>query len=158
MAFGLICLIYIIGLAIIFAELFVPGSFLGFIGAAVMITSMALAFYHHPPLYGLCLVFITLIVVPTMLIWWLHRVSLDSSQNIEEGYTSADESLEALKDKEGVSLTILRPSGMAKIDGRRVDVTTETIVVEANTPIQVVKIEGNRVVVRPIELPQKEEI
>ena len=46
---------------------------------------------------------------------------------------------------------------MAKIDGRRVDVTSETTMIESNTPIKVVKVESNRVVVKAIGPPQKEE-
>jgi len=147
MAFGLICLIYIIGLAILLMELFVPGVILGIVGTAIVISSIVLAFIHHPSGYGLSLIFITLIVVPAAIIWWLRRVSLGESQKVEDGYTSADESLEALLDKEGETVTLLRPCGVAKIAGRRVDVTSENIVIQPNTPIKVVKVEGNRVVV-----------
>ncbi|NUM33492.1 MAG: hypothetical protein HUU50_03045 [Candidatus Brocadiae bacterium] len=147
MAFGLICLIFVAGLAILFIELFVPGAILGFIGAAILISSIVLAFLHHPPAYGLVLIVITLIVVPSAIIWWLRKVSLGESQKVEDGYTSADETLEALLGKEGETITLLRPCGLAKIAGRRVDVTAENLVIQPNTPIKVVKVEGNRVVV-----------
>ena len=151
MAFGIICLIYVIGLAIIAAELFVPGTFLGFVGSGLIITSIVLAFYHHPPLYGISLVFITSIVVPAMMIWWLGKVSLTSSQSVEDGYISTDESLEELLGKEGITLTLLRPTGIAKIGNRRVDVTSEHIAVPKDVTVKVVKVEGNRVIVKPLE-------
>jgi membrane-bound serine protease (ClpP class) len=48
----------------------------------------------------------------------------------------------------GVALTQLRPSGMASINGQRVDVVAETGLIERGTPIKVVQVEGVRVVVR----------
>lgn len=159
MAFGLICLIYVIGLVLIFAELFLPGAFLGFIGTAVLVSSIVLSFYHHPenPAYGILLIFISLIVIPITVIWWLRKVSLGEAQKVEDGYTSADESLESLVNQEGMTVTILRPSGIATIGGRRIDVTAENAHVPAKTPIQVVKIEGNRVLVRATGPTQTEE-
>jgi membrane-bound serine protease (ClpP class) len=55
-----------------------------------------------------------------------------------------------LLNKTGQALTLLRPSGMAMIDGKRVDVVTEGPPVEQGTPIKVVAIEGLRVVVRAV--------
>jgi membrane-bound serine protease (ClpP class) len=49
----------------------------------------------------------------------------------------------------GVTVTPLRPSGAAEIDGRRVDVVTDGVFVEAGKSIKVVSIEGARVVVAP---------
>lgn len=150
MPFGIICLIFVTGLALLFAELFVPGAVIGILGTVAVVAGVVLAFMHHPPIYGFSLVFITMIVVPVGIVWWLRQISLSSSQNIEDGYTSADESLDQLIGKEGVTLTLLRPSGMAKIDGKRVDVTSENIVIQKDIKIKVVKVESNRVIVCPL--------
>lgn len=53
-----------------------------------------------------------------------------------------------LVDQSGTALTNLRPSGTALIGGRRVDVVTEGPMVERGSPVQVVAVEGIRVVVR----------
>lgn len=53
-----------------------------------------------------------------------------------------------LVDQSGTALTNLRPSGAALIGGRRVDVVTEGPMVERGSPVQVVAVEGIRVVVR----------
>ena len=50
----------------------------------------------------------------------------------------------------GVAYTPLRPSGTALLDGKRIDVVTEGPFVERGAPIQVVAVEGVRVVVRPL--------
>jgi membrane-bound serine protease (ClpP class) len=51
----------------------------------------------------------------------------------------------------GTAYTALRPSGTALINSQRVDVVTEGGMIERGTPIQVVAIEGMRVVVRAIQ-------
>jgi len=50
----------------------------------------------------------------------------------------------------GVALTQLRPSGTAKIGGQRVDVVAESGLIERDTEIKVVAVEGMRVVVRAV--------
>lgn len=50
--------------------------------------------------------------------------------------------------KRGVAQTILRPSGMAVIEGKRVDVVAESGVIEPDSLIEVVAVNENRIVVR----------
>lgn len=154
---GWVCLIYLIGLTLVCCELFVPGIFLGVLGIAGVGIGIFFAFYYHSPFFGIALVAIALVLLPLMFVWGLKRLTLGSSQKVEEGYTSADEKLEDLVGKSGITLTPLRPSGVATIENRRIDVTAEMVMLEKDTPIQVVKVEGCRVVVRATGSPQKEE-
>lgn len=55
-----------------------------------------------------------------------------------------------LVNQTGLALTTLRPSGTAIINSQRVDVVTEGDLIEKDTPIRVVAVEGLRVVVRPL--------
>ena len=50
----------------------------------------------------------------------------------------------------GVTITQLRPSGTAFINGKRVDVVTEGALIEQGASIKVVAVEGLRVVVREV--------
>lgn len=50
----------------------------------------------------------------------------------------------------GRSLTKLRPAGKAQINGRRVDVIAQGEMIEAGRPVEVVEIEGHRIVVREV--------
>ena len=52
--------------------------------------------------------------------------------------------------KTGIAVTVLRPAGAAEIDGRRLDVVTQGEYLEAGTPVEVLRVEGNRIVVRKI--------
>jgi membrane-bound serine protease (ClpP class) len=52
--------------------------------------------------------------------------------------------------QQGQTATPLRPAGIALIDGVRVDVVSEGEMVDAGVPIVVVRMEGNRIVVRRV--------
>ncbi len=56
----------------------------------------------------------------------------------------------ALLGKSGVADSFLRPTGVATIDGTRVDVLTEGNFVPAGTPVRVTRVEGSRIFVRPV--------
>jgi membrane-bound serine protease (ClpP class) len=50
--------------------------------------------------------------------------------------------------KRGITTSPLHPSGIAEIEGARVDVVSEGDLIEPGTPVEVVRVDGNRVVVR----------
>ena len=50
----------------------------------------------------------------------------------------------------GVAQTVLRPAGKALIEGQRMDVVTEGDMIDEGVEIEVVRVEGNRVVVRVV--------
>ena len=56
--------------------------------------------------------------------------------------------LKTLVGKSGTAITPLRPAGVALIDGHRVDIVTRGEFVETETEVEVILVEGNRVVVR----------
>ena len=52
--------------------------------------------------------------------------------------------------REGVAQTVLRPSGMALIDGQRHDVVAESGMIESGSPIKIVAVHENRLVVKKL--------
>ncbi len=63
------------------------------------------------------------------------------------GYVSA-ETMEDLVGQTGVSLTPLRPAGMADIGGERIDVVTRGEFVLPGTKVEIIRVRGSRVIVR----------
>jgi membrane-bound serine protease (ClpP class) len=57
-----------------------------------------------------------------------------------------------LEGRVGLTLTPLRPSGAAEIEGRRVDVVTDGVFVDAGQRVRVVSVEGARVVVTSVDV------
>ena len=72
---------------------------------------------------------------------------LEDTQPSWDGYISAAPRSE-LVGRTGTAATELRPSGVAEIEGERVDVTTDGEWLPAGTAIKVIKAEAMRVVVR----------
>jgi len=80
----------------------------------------------------------------------LRRFILTDSATKEMGYSSFAE-LGDLTGKIGKTVTPLRPSGIVEIDGSRYDTVSEGSFVDSGESVRVVKVEGMRVVVRPLE-------
>ena len=75
---------------------------------------------------------------------------LNTAQKSEEGFQAAPQELTALIGKSGKAVTPLRPAGVALINGQRVDIVTQGEFVEPETEIEVIQVEGSRVVVRSL--------
>ena len=77
-----------------------------------------------------------------------NRLVLETETRASEGYVSSSRAENELLGKEGVTVSELRPAGIALIDGRRTDVVTDGEFVAVNQAVEVVEVSGNRVVVR----------
>lgn len=74
------------------------------------------------------------------------------SASSDAGFDGTDEKKnQPLVGKVGVAKSVLRPSGIAVIDGKRVDVVTQGAFIEAGTKIRVKEVKGVRIVVLPIK-------
>lgn len=78
-----------------------------------------------------------------------NRMILFDKSGNEQGYVSNVNRTDLLG-KEGIALTMLRPSGTAIINNERLDVVTEGGFVDQNRKIKVIKVEGVRIVVREL--------
>jgi membrane-bound serine protease (ClpP class) len=82
---------------------------------------------------------------------------LDTGLDARTGYASAPESDLRWVGKKGTAATPLRPAGIADLQGNRVDVVSQGEYIEAEAPIVVVRVDGNRIVVRQVPGgPEKE--
>jgi membrane-bound serine protease (ClpP class) len=79
-----------------------------------------------------------------------HRFILTTSEDNKEGFRAPRKELEDLVGLKGTAITMLRPSGTALIEDRKIDVVTEGSFVPKDSAIEVVQVEGYRVVVRPV--------
>ena len=73
-----------------------------------------------------------------------------SSLKKSKGY-STSKVYDDLVKKTGKTLTVLRPSGKAELNGEIVDVVSTGFVIPEDTMIQVVKVEGSKIVVQVLE-------
>ena len=76
---------------------------------------------------------------------------LGATQNKAEGFHAPPSELATLVGKSGKALTPLRPAGAALISGHRVDIVTQGEFIPAETEVEVIFVEGSRVVVRSLQ-------
>ena len=138
-------------------EVMIPSfGMLGLLGATSYVFAVVLAFKVSTA-DGFIVAGVGLVVLPAafllgfrlMRTTGLGRKTLleaPDAKSIQRGFS---EGLTALLGQSGVTLTDLRPSGMAEIGGLRTDVTSATAFVEKNTPVRVVRVEGTRILVEP---------
>lgn len=96
------------------------------------------------------LVFLAGIKVMSKFNLW-QRFTLGNRQHREEGYSVSRQELAHFAGREGVTLTPLRPSGAAQVNGERLDVVSEGGFIPAGAKIKVVRVEGIRIVVRLLD-------
>jgi len=152
--------LFVLGIVLLILEIFIPGGVVGSVGFVSMVSGLVLAAYDtQQGLAALGIAVLATIVVTFVLFkyfgfrgMWEKLILRDTQQN-EAGYV-APRDRRALQDKTGISLTPLRPAGVVKIDGERVDAVTEGGFIPAGRPIKVVYVEGTRVVVMEQENPE----
>ena len=146
-----------IGVALIFAELFVPGGILGTVGAIVVIWSLSLM---TNTFLGLILAILVCFIIIAIAVYLLIKIIpndkiqktliLSSELKNEEGYISSKD-LNHYIGKVGVAESTLRPSGKAKIEGKVLDVVSEDKLIEKGKFIKVTYVDGTKILVREME-------
>ncbi|MCL2689377.1 MAG: serine protease [Chitinispirillia bacterium] len=147
-------LLQLLGVAIIIAEFILPTSgVLGVIALAVFGYSLFLVFTQVSTEAGFVFLLADLIIIPVLVITGIKmlaksKVSLHTSLDTGDG---SDEKTETLLGKNGVTLTDLRPAGVALIDGKRIDVVSKGDFILKDNKVLVTAADGNRIVVKLME-------
>jgi membrane-bound serine protease (ClpP class) len=79
-----------------------------------------------------------------------RQLILDTGLTALTGWASPPESDRRWLGKGGTTVSPLRPAGIADLDGERVDVVSQGEWIDAGSPIEVIRVEGNRIVVRQV--------
>ena len=143
------------GMLLVGAEIFVPGAVLGTLGGISLFGAVIVAFGISVQ-WGLYTSFgILILTVVSVFVWvkFFPRSSVGKKMTLSVDGTSfkAAASKLNLLDKTGTAYSELRPAGFALIDGKRIDVIAEGGIIDKDQPLKVIKVEGNRVIVRKIE-------
>ncbi len=153
---NIICL-FVLGFFLIFVEvIIIPGfGFAGILGIISLLSASYIAFTNLSPIMGgivtlasLLVFFVLFKILPKTAIWQKTRLTL--TQNKKMGYQVAIPKLEELKGKTGKTLSILRPSGTALIEGKHYDVTADNEFIEKDAEIKVKDVQGNKITVSKV--------
>ncbi len=151
-----IVILFFVGLFLLVLEIFViPGfGITGIGGILAVLASLFLAFPNFDIAFKVVsssfLATIVLIVIlmrflPRSPVW--QRLSLSATETVEEGYVAGPDRGDLLG-AQGETITTLRPVGTIKIGDRKMDAVSESAFVEKGVTVEVVKIEGSKVIVR----------
>lgn len=148
-------ILFVTGLILLVIEGMIPGFGLpGISGIILVATGTIIAMDSlSMALLSLSIAIIITTIVTIILIKMgfkskmLNKIILETKQKDEKGYLSIDP-MDEYMDREGISITELRPSGFIDIDGKKLDALSDDGFIPKNTSIKVVRVEGSKIFVR----------
>ena len=148
-------LLVVIGLVLIGIEFYMPGFVLATVGIILLLTADFVCLNHFGTNWAAGL-FVTEVALASLtgyvVIKTVPRTAAGKWMILshEQRNASAVAQAPELIGAEGVAQTTLRPSGMAEIAGKRLDVVAESDMIVRGSVIKVIAVEGNRIVVRKV--------
>ena len=148
-----------LGISLLFIEIVLLPGFgaAGVPGIVLICIGIGVVWSEHgieaASVYGSAAIVVT-IPLSILGLWLAPRtkigrtVILDVVESSANGFQAPPKELANLVGQSGQSLSSLRPAGAALIDSRRVDVVTCGEFIEPETDVEVILVEGSRVVVR----------
>ena len=151
-------LLLTLGLGLIVAEIFFPSfGVLSVLATGAIVGAVVMAFQTSTTV-GIRFLLATAVLVPAAIVtgFKLFPKSPFGKRMVAGGLSfgsqpSLDARDLALVGKEGTIEADCRPAGIARLDGRRVDVVTRGDWIESGARVRVVEVQGNRVVVARCE-------
>jgi membrane-bound serine protease (ClpP class) len=141
------------GVVLLLLETILPGMIAGILGFLCLVAGIIQSFIVFGPQTGSFVLMGVLVgLILATIAWAKYLPGTRMGRLFTLHNTGGDIHTERpeLLDQAGSALTPLRPSGTALINGNRVDVISEGGMIDRNTPVKVVAVEGMRVVVRAL--------
>lgn len=153
-----VAILFVFGIALMLVEAFMPGF--GVFGVAGMISTLvSIVLAAVSVQTGMIMLLVSFLLAGVFSFFAfryfanrgaLRHIILSEEERADLGYV-APLNQTALVGLEGEALTTLRPSGAARIDGRRVDVVSDGAYIAAGEKVVVDRVEGVRVIVRKVD-------
>jgi membrane-bound serine protease (ClpP class) len=131
------------GFILIGTEIFIPGGILGILGSVAWISAAVVGLRNFPEPWNMLSAFALLFVgILTFIVWIRYfpksrvgrSLSLADSTGDFKSHTEDDDIPVGTM---GNTLSTLRPAGIAKFEGRRVDVVADGEWIEAGQPVKI---------------------
>ena len=149
--------LFLLGLGLLAVEVFLPGfGIFGLAGLVAFLSSVYLFTGGGPEAITAMATAIVVTLAGTILMLrfatrrgFLLRLTLPARLGKKEGFLSHEDSSD-LVGQTGTAATPFRPAGILDIGGRRVDAVSEGGFVTAGATLQVLRVEGGRIIVREV--------
>jgi len=149
----LVASLLVVGVLLIIIEVITPGfGVVGGSGIVSVVAAILLAWFQLGSREGLG-AFLAAAVAVAFVLRTFPKTRAAKAMVLQEGLDARapDPILSQLVGQHGVAVTPLRPAGAARLAAQLVDVVSEGVYVEAGTPVRVSRVEGNRVIVEPVQ-------
>lgn len=152
-----VLLLFIGGISLIGLEMFIPGGIVGTVG---IITVIYAIIYINKSTYHIAFILVISLILATIQFYvnrnvfhkrlmLLNRLVLNDSISTEDGYVASESRLELIG-KKLQAYTDLRPAGVAVLGNEKLDVVTDGDFIEKGNEIEIIRVEGMRIVVKKI--------
>ncbi len=166
-------LLVAVGLVLLAVEIFVIPGFgvVGALGIVVLLGGLALSLVGAGATTEMMFAAVSRIVIALVVallagllllrffprLPFANRLVLDADLGTGPSHGSAPETDQRWLGKRGRAASVLRPAGIAEFDHERVDVVADGVMIEAGETIEVIRVDGNRIVVRGAASINKED-
>lgn len=143
----------IVGFVLMVIEMYIPGfGVCGITGGIMLIGGIIAA--RPTPLQALIMVVVLVALLCIVLSVSIHSASKGrfAKSKLVLNDVSVEhvqsEDLDYFVGKSGITLTVLRPAGMAEFDGVKLNVVSDGEFISSGAQVDVTRVDGNRIVVR----------
>ena len=147
----------LLGMILIIVEVFLPGFGLPGIGGIVLVgAGVVMVGMHFGSLTAVGTLLVIIAVLAVLVSWVLRQASRGGGKRSDlflqerDDLRTQQEDMKVLVGKSGTTTSVLRPAGIGDFDGVRLNVVTEGSFIEKDMPIEIVRVDGSRIVVRPV--------
>jgi len=153
---GIIIFLIILGILLFLVEfLIVPGITIAGIGGAIsIIIGVVLAFYYEGPTTGLIVLISTAVLIGLSAVFMLKagtwkKLMLKKAIDSKVDFVRMDEGRIKIGDK-GKTITRLNPMGKVMVGNDYYEAKAMDKLIDQNTEVEIVKIESNKIIVKPL--------
>ena len=146
-----LCLL--LGAGLIILEVFLPGFGLpGISGLVLMTAGIVIAAIQHGMLMAVVILLVVIALLALVISWVMRSAAKGGYQSEiflkdkDELHTRED--MQVLVGRVGRTTSVLRPAGIGDFDGVRLNVVSEGGFIERDMPIEIVSVDGTRIVVK----------
>lgn len=150
---GLVIAALVAGCALLCFECFIPGFGVAGITGTLLCLFGIIALVPYIGWYVVFVIMLIVLIVLTVIYFFAKSADkgwnpfiLNAKTSKEDGFSANDDNNDLINQK-GVAITDLRPSGIAEINGKRVDVVADGAFINKETKVYVKDIQGRKILV-----------
>ncbi len=155
MTLGIIIAIILVGLVLIFLEIFlIPGTTLfGIVGGVALIAGVLLVYSTYGSKWGniataSTIVFLAVAVVSGFKVIQSNKLAMKAE--ITGKVNELEKHLYNVGDK-GMTVSELRPNGKGMFDGNKIDIYSNGEYIQRETEVEIIKITNDKIFVKPFK-------